>query len=235
MTSDPSRRAFLSAALATGMLTLAGCSTDGVEPGRFRNLPLRTFGGYAPNDTVHLAVVGDSLSVGVVGQLTGANVNGDWHDTVDLGALQFLGGWSKVGATTADMARSAKPVSGADALLIMAGTNDVAAKTVFDDSSVSIGRIVDAVRLDRVSVAMIPPSNASPQAALDFNDRLRDLAGDRGWSVVDPWRSARDDQGRWVTRYRGDGTHPNQSGYQAGTDQLVDDLAEVYLGAEPVG
>nr|WP_269453869.1 SGNH/GDSL hydrolase family protein [Pseudoclavibacter sp. 13-3] len=217
------------------MLPVAGCSADGIEPGHFRNLPLRTFGGYAPSDTVHLAVVGDSLSVGIVGQLTGTNVSGAWHDTVDLGALQFLGGWSKVGATTADMARSAKPVSGADALLIMAGTNDIAAKTDFDDSTAALGRIIDAVHVDRVSAAMIPPWNSAPQAALDYNDRLRAIAADRGWSVVDPWRSARDDRGEWVRQYRGDGTHPNQNGYQAGASQLIDDLAEVYLGAEPVG
>ena len=107
-----------------------------------------------------------------------------WATYVVDDGFAFAGGWAEWGATTAMMADSVGPIE-ADVLVVLAGTNDVAFGIPFDESAANLDRIVDVVGIEDVVVVSIPPMDAFPAGAEAYNDRLDDLAGDRGWRFVD--------------------------------------------------
>jgi hypothetical protein len=58
-----------------------------------------------------------------------------------------------------------------------------------------------------VVVSTIPPLDRAPQQRQQYDDRLRALADEEGWHLVDPWTAA-DADGSWVSGDSDDGIHP---------------------------
>jgi hypothetical protein len=65
-------------------------------------------------------------------------------------------------------------------------------------------------------LATVPPLDPGPAQREDYDQRLRELADQQGWRLVDPWRSV-ERGGAWVPGGARDGVHPTQpSADQAG-------------------
>ena len=183
----------LSAALCT-----AGCSAgpdvqaDDAEPG-----------------DVVLVVVGDSLTAGsqplADGEVQG---EGSWVPAALGDPLVLGGGWAVPGATTGDMRQGIARVDG-DVLVLMAGTNDIASGVDWNASRDNVLAITRTMRIDAVVVSAIPPSAGHAEDATAFNEQLRQVAIEQGWTFVDPWEPARDGVG-WVPGDTVDGVHPTQ-------------------------
>lgn len=232
MSGLTSRRALIAAGLglvATGALSACAATADVFSTGG--GLTLQHFDDETPGSSVGVAVVGDSLSVGIISRVTGVEAAGRWAASSQTGIVRLIGGWSKVGADTATMARSAAPVTGAQALLIMAGTNDLPSGVPFEDSADNLEAIVSAVGVDRVVVAQIPPLIRHLDEVVDYNRRLVALAAQRGWGSCDPWQRMREADGDWKGEYYGDGTHPNGDGYALAATELYDALVSQLWGS----
>ncbi|MFC9919613.1 SGNH/GDSL hydrolase family protein [Agromyces binzhouensis] len=165
-----------------------------------------------------------AVAVGTFAAVGDSNTDADSRDFAagDLGAASwatyvadegfaFAGGWAEWGATTERMAQSVGPVD-ADVLVVLAGTNDVALGTPFDESAANLARIVDAVGIADVVVVSIPPMDALPDGAEAYNARLDDLASDRGWRFVDAAAGLRTADGRFGAGMSSDGVHPTADG-----------------------
>ena len=158
------------------------------------------------------AAVGDSISDAdspdfSAGELGAAS----WATYVVDDGFAFAGGWAEWGATTAMMADLVGPIE-ADVLVVLAGTNDVAFGIPFEESAANLDRIIDTVGIEDVLVVSIPPMAALPAGAEAYNDRLDDLAGDRGWRFVDASAGLRTADGRFGDGMSSDGLHPSAEG-----------------------
>jgi lysophospholipase L1-like esterase len=158
------------------------------------------------------AAVGDSITDAdspdfAAGDLGAAS----WAMYVVDDGFALAGGWAEWGATTAMMADSVGPVE-ADALVVLAGTNDVAFGIPFEDSAANLDRIIDVVGIEDVVVVSIPPMDALPAGAEAYNERLDDLARDRGWRFVDASAGLRTADGRFREGMSFDGLHPSAEG-----------------------
>ncbi len=159
-----------------------------------------------PGD-VALVVVGDSLTAGSEPMADGeVRGEGSWVPAALGEPLVLAGGWAVPGATTADMRRAVEPVPG-DVLVLMAGTNDVAAARDWAASRDDLLAVARTVRVEEVVVSAIPPFDPHPEAAVGFNERLRQVADEQGWTFVDPWGPAGRD-GTWAEGASADGVHP---------------------------
>jgi lysophospholipase L1-like esterase len=160
-------------------------------------------------DEVRLVVVGDSLTAGsqplTDGEVTGA---GSWVPASLGDPLVLAGGWAVPGATTADMRSGIQQVDG-DVLVVMAGTNDIDEGLDWTASRDNLLAITRTLRTRPVLVAAIPPSAEHAEAATAYNEQLRQVAIEQGWTFVDPWESARRGA-NWVDGYTFDGIHPVQ-------------------------
>ncbi|MRX44789.1 SGNH/GDSL hydrolase family protein [Agromyces kandeliae] len=200
------RRAGAALAVAAGASLIAGCAPTGASdmtdaPEASAVAALGTF-----------AAVGDSITDAdsrdfAAGDLGAAS----WATYVVDDGFALAGGWAQWGATTERMAESVAPVE-ADVLVLLAGTNDVAFGVPFDESAANLARIVDAVGITDVVVASIPPMDAFPERAEDYNARLDDLSGDRGWRFVDASADLRTADGRFEYGMSSDGLHPTAEG-----------------------
>lgn len=158
------------------------------------------------------AVVGDSITDADSPDLAAGDLGAaSWATYVVDDGFAFAGGWAEWGATTAMMAVSAGPIE-ADVLVVLAGTNDVAFGIPFDESAANLDRIIDTVGIEDVVVVSIPPLDALPAGAETYNERLEDLAGDRGWRFVDASAGLRTADGRFGDGMSFDGLHPSVDG-----------------------
>nr|WP_240898368.1 SGNH/GDSL hydrolase family protein [Agromyces luteolus] len=158
------------------------------------------------------AAVGDSITDADSRDFaTGDLGPASWATYVVDDGFVFTGGWAEWGATTERMAQSVAPVE-ADALVVLAGTNDLAFGVPFEESAANLDRIVDAVGIGDVLVVSIPPMDAYPDGVTEYNERLDDLADDRGWRFVDASAGLRTLDGRFVEGMSSDGLHPSEEG-----------------------
>ena len=185
---------------------IVGCSASGASTGNPSPAPsaVAAFGRFA--------AVGDSITDAdspafAAGDLGAAS----WTTYVVDDGFAFAGGWAEWGATTAMMADSVGPVD-ADVLVVLAGTNDVAFGIPFEDSAANLDRIVEVVGIEDVVVVAIPPMDALPAGAVAYNERLDDLATDRGWRFIDASAGLRTADGRFGEGMSSDGLHPSVEG-----------------------
>ncbi|HKH08212.1 MAG TPA: SGNH/GDSL hydrolase family protein, partial [Agromyces sp.] len=144
---------------------------------------------------------------------------------VDDDGFAFAGGWAEWGATTGLMADSVGSIE-ADVLVVLAGTNDVAFGIPFEDSAANLDRIIDVVGIEDVVVVSIPPMDASPAGAEAYNERLDDLAADRGWRFVDASAGLRTADGRFTEGMSSDGLHPSVEGARVLGEAIATALRE---------
>jgi lysophospholipase L1-like esterase len=172
------------------------------------------------------AVVGDSISDADSPDFAAGEFGASsWATYVVDDGFAFAGGWAEWGAPTAMMADSVGSIE-ADVLVVLAGTNDVAFGIPFDDSAANLDRIVDAVGIEEVVVVSIPPMDALPNGAEAYNDRLDDLAGDRGWRFVDASAGLRTADGRFRDGMSFDGLHPSVDGARVLGEAIAAELRE---------
>lgn len=191
-------------------LLLAACSAPAVEgsPTDAR----ASAGASAEGAGVTFAAVGDSVTDADSADFAAGDLGpASWATYAVEAGAGFAGGWAEWGATTGRMAEQVVPYE-ADVLVLLAGTNDVAFGIPFEESAANLERIVDAVGIAEVVVVSIPPIDAAPGNADDFNDRLEGLAGDRGWRFVDASAGLRSPDGRFRDGMSFDGLHPSEEG-----------------------
>lgn len=240
----PRTRAGWPALLLGAVLVLIGCtpsappqhSTDGTSTGADPATPSATStpsgaatanGSDEDADPLQIAVVGDSITVGsqsptfAPGQVS----EDSWVSYAVGDPIQLAGGWARWGATTGEMAAAVAPVD-ADVLVILAGTNDLAAGTPTEQVAANLEQIVAQVGVERVLLCAVPPLDARPELVPPFNEFLRGLADDHGWSWVDPSAGIRT-EGHFAPGMSVDGVHPTQ----AGATQIGTQVREALLTA----
>ncbi|WP_022919278.1 SGNH/GDSL hydrolase family protein [Ruania albidiflava] len=173
-----------------------GPTGDGAGPGR---------------QQLTIAVVGDSITVGSDPTFAPGQVSEDsWVRYAVGDPVELTGGWARWGATTAEMAAAVEPVP-ADVLVIMAGTNDLAAGTPTAQVAQNLEDIVATVGAQDVLLCAVPPLDARPDVVPPFNEFLERTAEDRGWAWVDPAAEIRS-EGHFAPGMSVDGVHPTQAG-----------------------
>ena len=172
------------------------------------------------------AAVGDSITDADSPDFAAGNFGpASWATYVVDDGFTFAGGWAEWGATTAMMADAVVPVE-ADVLVVLAGTNDVAFGIAFEDSAANLEQIVDTVGIRDVVVVSIPPMDALPDAAEAYNERLDDVASDRGWRFVDASAGLRTADGRYGDGMSSDGLHPSADGARVLGEAIAAELRE---------
>jgi lysophospholipase L1-like esterase len=109
------------------------------------------------------------------------------------------------------MAAGAQP-SDDDALVVMAGTNDVLQGIPWEQSAANIEAVVEAVGVDRVVLCTIVPLASDLAGEADFNAHLAELADEHGWQLVDSAAAVRAPDGQWLPGLSEDGIHPTDAG-----------------------
>ncbi|BDZ65406.1 SGNH/GDSL hydrolase family protein [Agromyces mangrovi Wang et al. 2018] len=137
-------------------VAMVGCATAAPE------------GAVAPSeaapiaDSPTFAAVGDSITDANSPDFAAGDLGSEsWATYVAAAGFAFAGGWAEWGATTERMAASVLPVD-ADALVVLAGTNDVALDVPFDTSAANLDVIVGTVGISEVFVVSIPPLELAP-------------------------------------------------------------------------
>lgn len=161
----------------------------------------------SPAPPLRVAVVGDSLSAGGSGFLGNGLDDRVWMSYADGDGIEYVGGWARAGATPDEMADAVQPIGDVDVLVVLAGTNAVRTGETLAQEAPAYERIVAVVRPKRVLISAIPPYRAHAAEALVYGKELRAFVGERGWTWVDPWTSARDGD-TWAAGFSTDGTHP---------------------------
>ncbi|MGY1841107.1 MULTISPECIES: GDSL-type esterase/lipase family protein [unclassified Modestobacter] len=153
------------------------------------------------------AAVGDSITAGSI-PLDGPTAGvGTWVTATATEPLELADGWAVPGATTADMLAAVDPMD-ADHLVLMGGTNDVIRGLDPDQAMANLVAVAAEAGIPDVVLAAIPPLDSHPDAAIDFNRRLAELAQQQGWQFVDPWEGI-GDGGGYLPGTSADGIHPS--------------------------
>ncbi|TDS82643.1 SGNH/GDSL hydrolase family protein [Nesterenkonia aurantiaca] len=181
-------------------------------------------------EPTRVAVVGDSntemnspdFAAGQIG-------DGSWASTVLSHGYRFAGGWAVAGSTSVQQAEGLEDVEGADVLLVMTGTNDLAQGVPFDQTAPSLDAIVAKAPADRVVVLAIPPRDQETTPSnSEFNHALQDLAEDRGWEFFDGHEFLRSPDGGFVEGTTTDGVH-----LTTGAQEQFGEAVVEYLGRDP--
>jgi len=197
---------------------LAGCGPAGV-PGQPPAATAASASGdesqvTAPAGPQTFVVVGDSITAGgttVAESMAGDAVRGEasWVPAAEQASgCDLVAGWAVPGATTAQMHSGVVPGDwSADVLVVMAGTNDLVQGLPWEESAADLGSVVAAVDAPTVVVVSIAPNDPRPAARNGFNAALAHLAGERGWTYLDPWGGV-DAGGAFTPGASTDGIHP---------------------------
>lgn len=227
------RRAWgLAATVAALVLMLSGCGTAesrSAEGWRSPSPSASPTSAAPENDAgpVRVAVVGDSNSTGFRGTLeAGVADRAAWVAQLPPERFVWAGGWARDGATTEMMAENTSAID-ADVLVMMGGTNDLAFGLDFESSAAHLVRTAERAGVAFIAVAAIAPFDIRPADAVAYNDRLSQLAVDRGWTFIDPWRELRAADGTWVDFYRTDGVHTSPVGYAVAAAEIAQQLTGV--------
>ena len=193
------------------ILSLAGAPQDP------RPVPLAFGAGISLNTTTFL-VAGDSITAaGSHTVSSGYSGEASWihhvnHESVPA-SLSWVGGWAMGGAQTGDM-RAALQHASANALVIVAGTNDLAHQVGFAEIASNLQGISEIVATDVVLLSSVPPRDDAAIQTAKYNDFLRGLATDRGWLFVDAAAGLRTPAGTFKPGLSDDGVHPTNAGAQ---------------------
>lgn len=171
-----------------------------------------------PADGAHTTfmVAGDSITAAGSHTVAAGNVGeASWVNYVNMpgapATLAWTGGWALGGAQTGDMAAALHHGS-ADALVLLAGTNDLAHGTPHARIAQNLVRITSIVQAPRVLLTSVPPRDDAVEATAQYNDFLQQLALDRGWLFIDAAAGLRSEEHTFAEGLSEDGVHPNVAG-----------------------
>lgn len=151
--------------------------------------------------------------------------NGSWVSTLLAEGHIFAGGWAVTGATTDLQAQSFHGVTGADTLVLLTGTNDLAQGIPFQQTASSLDAIVTKAPTDRVLVLAIPPLDREFRpTSSQYNESLQELARDRGWEYFDGFEFVRSPDGGFREGMTYDGIHLTPEAQQQFGDAVADYL-----------
>lgn len=207
-------------------LALVGCAPGSSTPGASAPAPDRPAASEPTFDGPTFAAVGDSITDADSPDFAAGEFGpASWATYAREAGFGFAGGWAEWGATTARMADAAAPLAG-DTLVLLAGTNDVAFGVPFPAIAANFERIVETVGIEDVIVVSIPPFDAFPQGAVEFNERLEELADERGWRFVDASAGLRTDDGVFRAGMSSDGLHPSEEGARVLGEAIAEALRD---------
>jgi hypothetical protein len=176
-------------------------------------------------DLLTVVAVGDSITAADSPDVvTGSFGPGSWVPSAEGPGVDVIGGWAVPGATTAAMRAGVRPLP-AEALVVLAGTNDVGLGVPWEESAAALGAVVATVGVDRVLVCSIPPYDAHLVAVGEYNSRLAELAAAQRWEFVDCGAPVRDPSGAWLPGMTDDGVHPTVAGAELIGAAVYDALA----------
>lgn len=168
--------------------------------------------------------VGDSITEANSPDFVGGQYgSGSWVSHLAPG-ITVVGGWARGGATTADMAANVVEAPEATVLVLLAGSNDIAATVPFEETTANLETIADKVGADTVLVSAVPPRDIDPASVTRFNEQLEGLAADKGWEFTDPMTGIREGD-RYAPEMTSDGIHPTE----AAATLLGENLSEALL------
>ena len=124
--------------------------------------------------------------------------------------IRVVGGWARGGASTADMAAHVVEAPEATVLVLLAGSNDIAANVPFEQTTANLESITGKVGAETVLVSAVPPRDMDPASVTRFNEQLKELAASKGWKFTDPMTGIRDGE-RYAPQMTSDGIHPTES------------------------
>ena len=190
--------------LLGAVVVLAGCAGPPAQaapaPGTASAAPLR------------VVVVGDSITemdcpdfdAGVLGE-------GSWAWWATGRGVDVTGGWAHSGATTEDMLDgvAADGPMDADALVLMAGNNDLDLALPTEDVLDRLVQIAAAAAVPRVVLSAVAPEDGLGPETLALDADLARLAAREGWQYVDPMTEVRDEDGDYRDGATLDGVHPS--------------------------
>lgn len=113
-----------------------------------------------------------------------------------------------------------------EAVVIMAGTNDVSQGVPVETTLDNIEAMVTAAREAGSEVWLIsaPPSNENGEGVRALTDAERNLAAQLGVPFIDVFSDLAQPDGSWPEGYTEDGTHPTLAGAQALAAAVIDGL-----------
>lgn len=138
--------------------------------------------------------------------------------------ITVVGGWARGGASTADMVANVQEAPEGSVLVLLAGSNDIAASLPFEETAANLEAIVDKVAVEDVLVSAVPPRDMDPASVTRFNEELEDLAESQGWEFTDPTSGIRNGD-RYAPGMTSDGIHPTE----AAAAVLGENLSEALL------
>ncbi|MCH8559420.1 SGNH/GDSL hydrolase family protein [Nesterenkonia sp. DZ6] len=174
-----------------------------------------------------IVVVGDSNTEMDSPDFAAGEIGDDsWVSTVLAAGHRFAGGWAVAGSTSVQQAEGLDDVEGADVLLVMTGTNDLARGVPFEQTAPSLDAIVAKAPADHVVVLAIPPRDReTTPTSREFNRTLKDLAEDRGWEYFDALEFLRSPDGGFVEGMTNDGLHLTPEAQDQFGETVVDYLS----------
>lgn len=191
-------------------------------------------------------VAGDSITAAGSHTVAAGQVGeASWVNYVNTpgapATLAWTGGWALGGAQSGDMA-AALHHGRADALVILAGTNDLAHGTSHARIAENLLKITRIVQAPMVLLSSVPPRDDAVAETLSYNGFLQTLAAERGWAFVDAAAGLRSDANTFAPGLSDDGVHPNVKGArilgaaigQALTTKPIVAIADTE-GSEPLG
>lgn len=178
---------------------------------------------------ISVLVAGDSLASGGPWDAMEKDP-GSW--TYYLGdELAVVGGWRRDGATSALIAERI-PSEQADALIVMAGTNDIRQDIATSDIVANVEAITSRVDVVVVALAAVPPQSGRQVEVVAANSALESLAAARGWEWIDPWMLYRTEDG-WAANGSPDGVHGSIASYQYAGTTITEFLVRRFEGSAP--
>lgn len=210
------------------------------SPSTFLPSPTAFDAALDPNVTTFV-VAGDSITAaGSDAVWAGKIGDASWINFVDPtgsgGArVGWRGGWALGGAQTGDMARALRHRN-ANALVVLAGTNDLAHRIPHEITGRNIERIALIASSDTVIISSVPPRDNASAATREYNGFLQALAARHGWLFVDAAAGLRTADGRFRPGLSDDGVHPNLAGAAVLGNAIGKALAGIrMLAGGPIG
>lgn len=161
---------------------------------------------------IRFAAVGDSITEANSSDIIAGSVgNLSWVHYTKSASLRFVGGWADGGAPTSSMKENVTPVV-ADALVLVAGANDVGNGVPFESTARNLASIVETAGVSRVIISSIPPQDERPAAVAEYNTALERLADDSGWEWVDAAAELGTSDNEFITGMSSDGVHLTEKG-----------------------
>jgi hypothetical protein len=162
-----------------------------------------------PGDTsnpVRVGIIGDSNTNGHKGNLVTGIAEGWAYIAQTNGFIEFAGGWANSGATSFRMSQYTPDLSAAEAIVIMAGTNNLSEENTKGNGGEldpviwlrDIKAIIAKAKNTKVLILAIPPFNVYAPQAKRANVLMANMTASNGWDWLDPWVPYRTADGKWV-------------------------------------